>query len=167
MLLEILKNPLRVSSQGKVWLRHTSAKVKLSPLSPSELLLQVFHLTFPFQTLLPFYLTDHQHFWFWHSQMIWSFNLLKGLQQAVFHINHTELLLHQDFSRLKNRTTLPTTKDILYGTDVANCLTVVAAPWAFLNPCVFSLTWYYLIILSKLHTTKYNVSPENVRSQAS
>lgn len=46
------------------------------------------------------HLSDCQHFCFRHSQMIWSFNLLKGLQQAVLHINHTELLLHQDLTSL-------------------------------------------------------------------
>ncbi len=80
--------------------------------------------------------------------MIWSFNLLKGLKQAVFHINHPELLLHRDFSRLKNRTTLHPTKDILYSTDVANCLIVAEAPWAFFDPqraLSYMLLSHYLI----------------------
>lgn len=46
------------------------------------------------------HLSDCWHFCFRHSQMIWSFNLLKGLQQAVLHVNHTELLLHQDLTSL-------------------------------------------------------------------
>lgn len=35
---------------------------------------------------------------------------LKGLQQAVFHINHIELLSHHDFFCLKGKTTKPLTK---------------------------------------------------------
>lgn len=128
---------LEITKLCQVWHRHALDKVKLPPLSPSELL----NISSYFVLPQPFYLhlSDRQHSGFWHSQMIWSFNLLKGLQQAVFHVNHTELLLHQDFSRLKSKTAPPTTKDILYSTDVASCAIVVQAPQPFLEPfCALS-----------------------------
>lgn len=66
------------------------------------------------------HLSDCRHFCFRHSQMIWSFNLLKGLQQAVLHINHTELLLHQDLT-FSLKTTHATTKDLQSRTDAHIC----------------------------------------------
>lgn len=102
-------SPFRSSkiTNSKVSLRQTLGKVELSPLS--QLFRQIFDLTF---SPKPFYLhlSDRQHFGFRHSQTIWSFNLLKGLRQAVFHINHPELLLHQDFFCLRSWTTQPLTE---------------------------------------------------------
>lgn len=79
--------------------------------------------------------------------MIWTFNLLKWLQQAVIYINHTEHLLHTGTSpRLKDQTTRPTTKDILYSTEVASCVIVNEAPQTIFEP-LYALSH---IVLSQL-----------------
>lgn len=112
-----------------IWItngRMLQKKRKLFPLLLSELL----NIS-SFLCASSTHLSDRQHSVFCHGQMIWSFNLLMGLQ-AVFHINHTELLLHRDFSSLKRKNRFAYNKSsYCTSTDLATC--AILAPQLLLE----------------------------------
>lgn len=120
----------------------------------------IFHRTF--SPSKPFYLhlSDHQHFGFWHSQVIWSFNLLKRIAASSLpYKSHWAAITPWFLLSERQNYKAFNKKDMLYSTHVASF--VIAAPQAS-DLCMLSVSWHYL---SELHKYKY-VSTYNVHSMS-